>query len=133
MNLLELIKVYLYTTMKKLFQYCPVIIFAPLIFMIVFLSSCGQQIAPSGGPRDSIPPKFVGAIPPSGAVNFKGNRLVLTFDEFITLDNPFEKLIYSPIPKKNPEATGKLKNVTIDLKDSLEKNTTYFIDFSNSI
>jgi uncharacterized protein (DUF2141 family) len=97
------------------------------------LSSCGQQIAPSGGPKDSLPPKFIGSIPPSGTVNFKGNRLVLRFDEFITLDNPFEKLIYSPIPKKNPEATGRLKNVTIELKDSLQKNTTYFIDFGNSI
>jgi len=97
------------------------------------LSSCGQQIAPSGGPKDSLPPKFIGSIPPSGTVNFKGNRLVLSFDEFITLDNPFEKLIYSPIPKKNPEATGRLKNVTIELKDSLQKNTTYFIDFGNSI
>ena len=97
------------------------------------MSSCGQQIAPSGGPKDSLPPKFIGSIPPSGTVNFKGNRLVLRFDEFITLDNPFEKLIYSPIPKKNPEATGRLKNVTIELKDSLQKNTTYFIDFGNSI
>jgi uncharacterized protein (DUF2141 family) len=97
------------------------------------MSSCGQQIAPSGGPRDSIPPKFIGSIPASGTVNFKGNRLVLSFDEFITLNNPFEKLIYSPIPKKNPEATGRLKNVTIELKDSLQKNTTYFVDFSNSI
>ena len=119
--------------MRKLFQYCPFIISTPIILISIFLSSCGQQIAPSGGPRDSIPPKFIGSTPPSGAVNFKGNRLVISFDEFITLDNPFEKLVYSPIPKKNPEATGRLKNVTIELKDSLQKNTTYFIDFSNSI
>lgn len=119
--------------MKKLFQYFPFIISIPIILISIFLSSCGQQIAPSGGPKDSLPPKFIGSIPPSGTVNFKGNRLVLSFDEFITLDNPFEKLIYSPIPKKNPEATGRLKNVTIELKDSLQKNTTYFIDFSNSI
>ena len=119
--------------MKKLFQYFPFIISIPIILISIFLSSCGQQIAPSGGPKDSLPPKFIGSIPPSGTVNFKGNRLVLRFDEFITLDNPFEKLIYSPIPKKNPEATGRLKNVTIELKDSLQKNTTYFIDFGNSI
>ena len=119
--------------MKKLFQYFPFIISIPIILISIFLSSCGQQIAPSGGPKDSLPPKFIGSIPPSGTVNFKGNRLVLSFDEFITLDNPFEKLIYSPIPKKNPEATGRLKNVTIELKDSLQKNTTYFIDFGNSI
>lgn len=119
--------------MKKLFQYFPFIISIPIILISIFLSSCGQQIAPSGGPKDSLPPKFIGSIPPSGTVNFKGSHLVLSFDEFITLDNPFEKLIYSPIPKKNPEATGRLKNVTIELKDSLQKNTTYFIDFGNSI
>ena len=119
--------------MKKLFEYCLLIISTPIVFISIFLSSCGEQIAPSGGPRDTIPPKFIGSIPSSGAVNFKGNRLVLSFDEFISLDNPFEKLIYSPIPKKNPEATGRLKNVTVELKDSLQKNTTYFIDFSNSI
>lgn len=119
--------------MKKVFLYSPALTTASLFFMILFFSSCGQQIAPSGGPRDSIPPKFIGSIPPMGALNFNSNKLVLTFDEFIALDNPFEKLIYSPVPKKNPEANGRLKEITITLKDSLEKNTTYFIDFSNSV
>jgi len=42
----------------------------------------------------------------------------------ITLDNPYEKLTYSPTPKINPNAEGKLKTITVKLKDTLEENTT---------
>jgi len=100
---------------------------------ILFFSSCGQQIPPTGGPRDSLPPKLVTALPIQSAINFKGNKIVLTFDEYINLDNPFEKLVFSPTPKKSPEAIGKLKNVTIKIKDTLEENTTYSIDFTDAI
>jgi uncharacterized protein (DUF2141 family) len=104
-----------------------------LIAGILFFSSCGQQIPPTGGPRDSLPPKLIIALPIQSAVNFKGNKIVLTFDEYINLDNPFEKLVFSPTPKKSPEAIGKLKNVTIKIKDTLEENTTYSIDFTEAI
>ena len=100
---------------------------------ILFFSSCGQQIPPTGGPRDSLPPKLINALPIQSAVNFKGNKIVLTFDEYINIDNPFEKLVFSPTPKKSPEAIGKLKNVTIKIKDTLEENTTYSIDFTDAI
>ncbi len=97
------------------------------------LSSCGQQIPPTGGPRDSIPPKLVSANPGLRTLNFKGNKIVLTFDEYIGVERPFEKLVISPTPKKFPEAIGKLKEVTVKLKDTLEENTTYTIDFQDAI
>lgn len=97
------------------------------------LTGCGQQIAPTGGPRDSLPPKLVAAEPAYGATGFKGNKIVLLFDEYITLDNPFEKLTYSPLPKNNPVAEGRLKTVTFKIKDTLEANTTYSIDFSDAL
>jgi hypothetical protein len=107
------------------------------IYLILALSvlfvSCGQQVAPTGGPKDSIPPKLVMAIPEVNAKNFKSDRITLYFDEYITLDNPFEKITYSPIPKINPNADGKLRTVTIKIKDTLEPNTTYSIDFGESI
>lgn len=101
--------------------------------LCIFLYSCGQQVAPTGGPKDSLPPKLVSSIPEYGAKNFKGNKISLIFDEYISLDNPFEKLVYSPTPKNNPNAEGKLKIVTIKLKDTLEENTTYHIDFGKAI
>jgi hypothetical protein len=107
--------------------------FGYILLFAVFLSSCGQQVAPTGGPRDSLPPKLVMAIPEVNAKNFKSDKIVLYFDEYITLENPFEKLTYSPVPKTNPTSEGKLRTITIKLKDTLEPNTTYSIDFGEAI
>ncbi|MFM1794946.1 MAG: hypothetical protein RL642_1331 [Bacteroidota bacterium] len=99
----------------------------------LIMVGCGQQVAPTGGPRDSIAPKLVMAVPEINAKNFKSDRIILYFDEYVTLDNPFEKVTYSPIPKNNPSTDSKLRAITIKLKDTLEANTTYSIDFGESI
>ena len=65
-----------------------------ILALAVILVSCGQQVAPTGGPRDSIPPKLVMAVPEVNAKNFKSDRIILYFDEYVTLDNPFEKITY---------------------------------------
>ncbi len=88
---------------------------------------------PTGGARDSIAPVLIKAEPGENTRNFRGNKIVLEFDEYITLDNPFEKLVFSPVPKINPTVEGRLKNVTIKLKDTLEENTTYTIHFGDAI
>ena len=108
-------------------------VFAVLTIWGSMLSSCGQQIPPTGGPRDSIAPKLVSANPGERTLNFKGNKIVLTFDEYIGVERPFEKLVISPTPKKFPDAIGKLREVTVKLKDTLEENTTYTIDFQDAI
>ncbi|WP_336515087.1 Ig-like domain-containing domain [Pollutibacter soli] len=102
-----------------------------MFFLLVY--GCGQPLPPTGGPRDTLPPVLVKAAPGENTINFQGNRIVLEFDEYVALDNPFEKLIYSPVPKVVPSVEGKLKTVIIRLKDTLEPNTTYSIDFGNAI
>ncbi len=119
--------------MKRTFHNNTIAFFAVVFIATLFFSSCGQQIPPTGGPRDTLPPKLVFAVPSQGALNFKGDKIIITFDEYINLDNPFEKVVYSPTPKKNPQVEGKLKNVTIKIKDTLEENTTYSIDFTTSL
>jgi hypothetical protein len=108
-------------------RFCLILLFA------VLLASCGQQVAPTGGPRDSLPPKLVMAIPEMNAKKFNSDRITLFFDEYVTLENPFEKLTYSPIPKINPTTDSKLRAITIKIKDTLEANTTYSIDFGDAI
>ncbi len=101
--------------------------------MLTLASSCANIVPPSGGPRDSLPPRLVTAMPKDSAVNVKTKNITLSFDEFIQLENPFENLIYSPVLKSPPLADYKLRNVTIRFRDSLEANTTYSIDFGNAI
>jgi hypothetical protein len=97
------------------------------------LGSCANIIPPVGGPRDSLPPVLVTSLPKDSSVNFKGNRITLTFDEYVDVKDLQTNLIVSPVPKNAPIIDSKLKNVTIRLRDSLEPNTTYSINFGNAI
>ena len=99
----------------------------------IITSSCAQIVAPTGGPRDSLPPVLLNSDPPNGAVNFKGNRITLSFDEYVHLDKLQENLLIAPTPKIIPNIDYKLKTVTIKIRDTLEPNTTYRFDMGNSI
>ncbi len=109
-----------------------------LIFFIVVLtlisgSGCAVIVPPTGGPRDSLPPNLVSVLPHDSSLNFSGNRIVFTFDEYVNLDNAQQNIIISPTPKINPIIDFKLRTVSIKLKDTLQPNTTYLFDFGKSI
>jgi Bacterial Ig-like domain len=96
-------------------------------------TGCANIVPPQGGPRDSLPPVLVKADPGDSTRNFTGNKITFTFDEFVDLQNIQEQLMVSPLPKTNPTIEYKLKTVTVKLKDSLEENITYTINFGEAI
>lgn len=107
-----------------------------LFFLALFFMGpgCANIIPPEGGPRDSLPPVLVKAMPQDSMVQFSGQKITLTFNEYIQLDaNKLSNIIVSPLPEKQPLFTGKLENVTVKLRDSLQPNTTYSIDFGDAI
>lgn len=106
-----------------------------LIFVITEISQtgCANMIPPSGGAKDTIPPTLLTAVPKDSSINIKGNKIVLTFNEYIEVKDVTNNLIVSPLPKNNPVVDYKLKTITIKLRDSLEPNTTYSFNFGNSI
>lgn len=105
----------------------------PVFITIVTLYSCANIIPPGGGPRDSLPPRLVMAIPKDSAINVTSKNIILTFDEFVTLQGIQENLIISPTLKNIPQIDFKLRNVTIKIKDSLDPNTTYSFNFGESV
>ncbi len=104
-----------------------------LYSLAVSSSGCAQIGAPTGGPRDTIPPKLVKASPGLNTVNFKGDKIIFTFDEYVDVQDVQNNVLVSPLPKTNPAVEYKLKTVTVKLKDSLLPNTTYSINFGNAI
>jgi len=96
-------------------------------------SGCANIIPPTGGPRDSLPPVLVSANPVDSTKNFSGKKIVLTFNEFIQIDNPQQNLLVSPVPLVNPTIESKLRTVTVTIRDTLKPNTTYALDFGNAI
>ncbi len=117
--------------MKK--QTASVIFFCLFAFVYLGQIGCANIIPPGGGPRDSLPPILITALPKDSTLNFNSNKIVLTFNEFVEVRELTENLVVSPLPKNNPIVDFKLRTVTIKLKDSLVPNTTYTIDFGNSI
>src|SRR4030095_4640489 len=107
--------------------------FTLLISQIMVQTSCANIIPPEGGLRDSLPPLLTKASPPDSSSNFSEKKITLTFDEYIQLQNPNQELIMSPVPKLEPVIESKLKVLTIRLKDTLEANTTYTLNFGNSV
>ena len=99
----------------------------------LFLASCARIVMPSGGPKDTTPPKVVAEKPESGTTNFQEKSIKITFDEYVTLNNPVENTIFSPPLNERVEYTTKGKSVVVKIKDTLRENTTYNILFSDCI
>ncbi len=106
-----------------------------LFFIVIAVPfyQCGQPMPPTGGSRDTIPPLLVKANPADSALNVKSNKITLEFNEYVQLQNIQQQLVISPVPKIIPLVESKLKEVTIRLKDTLEPNTTYTINFGESL
>jgi Bacterial Ig-like domain len=96
-------------------------------------SGCANTIAPTGGPRDSLPPQLVSINPKDSSLQFTGNKITLYFNEYVEVQEIQNNLIVSPVPIINPIVEGRLRVVTVRLKDTLEENTTYTINFGDAI
>ena len=106
------------------------------IFIIIaaaVMYSCANIGNPSGGPIDKTPPIFMRSNPTPNAVNVKDRKIEIFFDEIVTLKDPATKIIVSPAQTEMPRMSALGRKVTVELVDSLLPNTTYTIDFSNSI
>jgi Bacterial Ig-like domain len=114
--------------------------YIPYFFILGFIavnllsgSGCANIVPPSGGPRDSLPPVPVSFNPKDSGLRVTTQKIVINFDEFVELKNANENILISPYPNRQPETEVKLRSVNLKLKDSLLPNTTYVIDFGNSI
>jgi hypothetical protein len=111
----------------------------PWLYLLVVLagltsgSGCANIIPPAGGPRDSIPPVLLRVTPADSTLQFTGNRIVFTFNEFIEVQNPQQFLVVSPLANINPTVDYRLNTMTVRLRDTLEPNTTYTLAFGDAV
>lgn len=104
-----------------------------LIVLIFLLDSCASVQSPTGGPRDSIPPKILRESPPNLSKNFKATEIEIEFDEFIKLSNEFTEVSFSPSIDVVPSFMVRKDLLEIKFSEPLEENTTYTINFGKAI
>lgn len=103
---------------------------------VLALWQCAQRGTPTGGPKDVTPPRLLRTDPPNLSTNFKATKIRLYFDEFIKLNDVANQLIVSPPLKYTPTLKpqgGTSKFIEVTIKDTLRENTTYTINFGQSI
>lgn len=107
-----------------------------LVLAIFVFLQCARRGTPSGGPKDITPPVLIKTEPLNLSTDFKDKKIRLYFDEYVRLEDVQNQLIVSPPLKYNPQISPQgvaSKVIEIQIKDTLEENTTYTINFGQSI
>ena len=120
---------------KKLSNLLPAIPVAIILGMTLFSPSCANTTTPpSGGPKDTIPPLITKLYPLAGQTNVPRHKtkLVLTFNEYVTVKDP-KSLFLSPPLEKAPKFKLQNKSVVVYFENDLDSNKTYTLDVTNAI
>ncbi|MFL5773275.1 MAG: Ig-like domain-containing protein [Flavisolibacter sp.] len=105
-----------------------------IISFLVYAPGCANIIPPTGGAKDTLPPILVKASIPDSSVNFRGKSISFEFDEYLAdPQNPTANIIFTPTFEHNPTLVLRAKTLTVKFNDSLEKNTTYVLNFGDAI
>ena len=119
----------------KLSNLLPIIPVALILGMMMFSPSCANTTTPpSGGPKDTIPPIITKLYPLDGQINVPRHKtkLVLTFNEYVTVKDP-KSLFLSPPLEKSAKFKLQNKSVVVYFENDLDSNKTYTLDVTNAI
>ena len=107
-----------------------------IAFLCLVFINCANRGTPEGGPKDELPPNITKSIPENYSTHFKAKEIRIYFDEYIKIKNLSKQLIISPPMKTPPEITplgSASEYIKIKIYDTLQPNTTYALNFGNSI
>lgn len=107
-----------------------------LLFASAFLCRCATIGTPTGGPKDSLPPVIVNLTPDNFSTNrpLTGHeRIYIEFNEYVQIKDQQKEFFTSPAMKKKPLITLRGRGIVVQLRDTLEPNTTYSLNFSSAI
>ena len=107
-----------------------------MLFASAFLTQCAHMMSPTGGPRDTLPPVIVRMTPDNFSTNrstTKHERIYIEFDEFVQIKDQQKEFFTSPAMKKKPLISMRGRGIVVQLRDTLEENTTYALNFGGSI
>ena len=106
--------------------------FSPIL-LYFFVSSCANEAPPTGGRRDSIPPKVVYSIPANKSLHFQGTEIKIRFNEYIIQSLDPKEILISPPLDKNPKIFVNGKTLMVKFQSKLKDSTTYTINFGDAV
>lgn len=106
-----------------------------VLTLAIIMTGCARITSPEGGPEDLTPPILISSVPENEQTNYTGNTIVLTFDEYVNTQGIESNLIITPALEGDGIVKSKIKkrSVILTFPDDWKENTTYNINFGNTI
>lgn len=104
-----------------------------VVITSLLFSGCASMQTPQGGPKDTTPPKILSMTPKNQTRNFNAKKITIEFDEYFKLVDESKEFSISPEQERAPILKVRSKRLEIELQDSLEKNTTYTLNFGKAV
>ena len=116
-------------------RWFPAIPVTAVLVAAMLQGSCANTTeAPTGGPKDTIPPVLYDIKPLPGSVKVPthGTKIAFTFDEYVKIKDP-KSIFLSPPQQKAPKYKMKGKTMIVYFEDDLLPNSTYTLDLTNAL
>ena len=107
-----------------------------LLFIVALFTKCASTMTPTGGPKDTLPPVIVAMTPDNFSTEFpivNHPKIYVEFDEYVQIKDQQKEFFTSPAMKKKPTLTRRGRGIVITIKDTLQENTTYALNFGSAI
>jgi hypothetical protein len=107
-----------------------------MLVVSAMLGACASIQPLAGGEKDEEPPKLVEALStPNKQTNVKLRQVVLSFDEWILLEDVFNQVVVSPPLRYKPDISLRGRNVLfkLDEREELREEATYTINFGVAV
>ena len=106
-----------------------------LIFLFIFfiLIKCANQLPPSGGEVDRIPPKIIKVFPEDGTINFNKDYFEIEFSEYVDKRSVKDAIFISPFIEGALEYSWSGTTLEVNFPEKLKKDVTYTVTIGTDV
>jgi len=106
------------------------LIFVPLSFILI---KCANQLPPTGGEVDLIPPKIEEVFPENGTTNYDKDYFEIEFSEYVDKRSVNEAIFISPFIEGALDFSWTGKSLEVTFPEELKKDVTYTITIGTDV
>ncbi|MBK9099421.1 MAG: Ig-like domain-containing protein [bacterium] len=117
--------------LRKRINITSTLIFVLLSFILII--RCANQLPPSGGEVDKIPPEIAEVYPADGTVNFKDNYFEINFSEYVDKRSVRDAIFISPFIEGTFEYSWSGTSLEVTFPGDLKKDVTYTITIGTDV
>jgi hypothetical protein len=88
---------------------------------------CANQLPPSGGDVDKIPPKIIEVYPPDGTINYQEQYFELDFSEYVDKRSVRDAIFISPFIEGTFTYSWSGTSLEVTFPEKLKEDVTYTI------